>query len=274
MSKPTIAITFACYNQSHYTRQCVDSMIRHGQDLSRLVVVDNGSHDDTRAYLQSLPLGGLIFNQDNLGCGVAWNQGVLALQADWSIIMNNDVLVSAGWLDNLILAAEEHGLKVISPAMIEGELDYDFDSFAVNAGEKMKQAVRLGSGHAVCLAVHRSVWMEVGYFQPVPKLMGYEDTLFFNDIEKAGIACGISGHAWLHHYGSVTQTAMKLERGLSEKDELGYRYNHRLLRQSWLERKLKKLARTRQNRAWRDAEVQQYGMSMHGLRESGDFRWL
>ncbi|QFY41998.1 glycosyltransferase [Candidatus Methylospira mobilis] len=274
MSPPTVAITFACYNQVDYTRQCVDSMVRHGQDLSRLVVVDNCSHDDTRAYLRSLPLGGLIFNQDNLGCGVAWNQGVLALQADWSIIMNNDVLVSAGWLHNLIEAAEEYQLRVISPAMIEGALDYDFDAFAANAGVKMKQALRLGVGHAVCMAVHRSVWMEIGYFQPVPKLLGYEDTMFFHELDKAGIKPGITGRSWLHHYGSVTQTAMKLERGLSQKDELGYRYNHHLLRQSWLERKLKKLARTRQLKAWRDAEVRQFGFSMHGQRENESFHWL
>ena len=26
------AITFACYNQVDYTRQCVDSLVRHGYD--------------------------------------------------------------------------------------------------------------------------------------------------------------------------------------------------------------------------------------------------
>jgi hypothetical protein len=52
------AITFACYNQVDYTRQCVDSLVRHGYDLGRVVAVDNGSSDATRDYLQTLPLGG------------------------------------------------------------------------------------------------------------------------------------------------------------------------------------------------------------------------
>jgi GT2 family glycosyltransferase len=267
------AVTFACYNQIAYTRQCVDSMVKHGFDLSRLVVVDNGSSDGTREYLESLPLGGRIFNNGNLGCGVAWNQGALALQAEWTVVMNNDVLVCENWLDNLINVAEKNNLKIISPSLIEGPLDYDFDAFASSTIDKMHNVLRLGGRHAVCLAVHNSVWQEIGYFQPVPKLLGYEDTLFFNEAEKAGIACAITGASWLHHYGSVTQTAMKQERGLAAKDGLGYRYNYRLLKQSWLERKLRKMARLKQARQWRDDELKNHGMTLHGARVNGDFRW-
>jgi len=132
MNQIDYAITFACYNQVEYTRQCVDSMVKHGVDLGRLVVVDNGSIDDTRSYLETLPLGGRIFNKANLGCGVAWNQGALALQAEWTIVMNNDVLVSHGWIENMINAAEQNGLKIISPALIEGPLDYDLRRLPAN----------------------------------------------------------------------------------------------------------------------------------------------
>lgn len=273
MDQIDYAITFACYNQVEYTRQCIDSMVRHGVDLNRLVVVDNGSTDETRNYLETMHLGGRIFNKANLGCGVAWNQGALALQAEWTIIMNNDVLVSDGWLEKMIDAAKLYGLKIVSPALIEGPLDYDFDSFAVDASANMKNAVRLDGHHAVCLAVHKSVWLEIGYFQPVPKLLGYEDTMFFHEADKAGIASGMIGGSWLHHYGSITQTAMKQERGLSEKDGLGYRHNYRLLQQTWLNRKLKKMRRIRQQKQWREQELAQFGMSMHGIRERGDFSW-
>lgn len=273
MNKIDYAITFACYNQVEYTRQCVDSMIKYGVDLNRLVVVDNGSTDETRSYLETLPLGGRIFNQANLGCGVAWNQGALALQAEWTIIMNNDVLVSEGWIENMIGAAEQNGLKIISPALIEGPLDYDFDAFAIESSAKMKNALRLGGRHAVCLAVHKSVWLAIGYFQPIPKLLGYEDSMFFHEVDKAGIPIGMTGSSWLHHYGSITQSAMKQERGLAEKDGLGYRYNYRLLQQSWLERKLKKIKRVRQQKQWREQEFAQFGMTMHGQRRDGGFSW-
>ncbi len=268
------SLTFACYNSVEYTKKCIDSMIAHGTPLNRLVVVDNHSSDGTRDYLASLPLGGLILNQHNLGCGTAWNQGALALQSEWSIIMNNDVLVSPHWIENLITTAERSNLKVISPALIEGPLDYDFDAFSLMASQTMKNANRLGSHHAVCLAIHESVWMDVGYFQPVPKLLGCEDTLFFHELKKADIQTAITGSSWLHHFGSITQTAMKLERGLGQKDGLANRYNYKLLNQHWLTRKLNKYQTKQHQLASRNAEVQRYGMSVHGLRESGQFKWI
>jgi GT2 family glycosyltransferase len=249
-------------------------MITHGTPLDRLIVVDNGSNDGTREYLQKLALGGRIHNSENLGCGVAWNQGALALQADWTIVMNNDVLVSANWVENLIGAAIDNNVSIMSPAMIEGKLSYDFNAFAPDASEKMKLAVRMGWCHAVCLAVHKSVWLNIGYFQPVPKLLGYEDALFFNEMEKAKIPHATTGSSWLHHYGSITQSAMKRERGLREDDDLAYRYNHRLLQQSWLTRKLNKLNRNRQLRAWRDQEMSVYGMTMQGKCNRSMLEWV
>ncbi len=274
MSPSKYSLTFACYNSVEYTKKCIDSMVAHGTPLDRLVVVDNQSTDGTRDYLSSLPLGGLILNQHNLGCGTAWNQGALALQSEWTIIMNNDVLVSPQWIENLLQTAETLHLKVISPALIEGPLDYDFDTFSHEASHKMKDVNRLGSRHAVCLAVHESVWMDVGYFQAVPKLLGYEDTLFFHELQKARINTAITGSSWLHHFGSITQTAMKLERGLSQKDGLANRYNYKLLNQSWLTRKLNKYQTKQHQLASRNAEVRQYGMSIHGLRENGHFTWI
>lgn len=273
MNSQKYGITFACYNQLRYTRQCIESMVKWGIDLSRLVIVDNGSTDGTVDYLKSLPLGGLVLNKSNLGCGVAWNQGTLALQAEWTIIMNNDVLVCANWIENLINTAEQNNFKIISPALIEGSLDYDFDSFTNQTAIKMQDVLRLGGRHAVCLAIHESVWQEIGYFQPTPKLLGYEDTLFFSEVEKANIPCAITGASWLHHYGSITQSAMKQERGLSEKQGLGYRYNYRLLKQSWLERKLKKIRRIHQEKHWRTTELEIYGMTLHGIRRNNSFDW-
>ena len=274
MNKNRYSLTFACHNQVEYTRKCVDSMLAYGTPLDRLVVIDNASTDGTRDYLDTLPLGGRIYNRENLGCGVAWNQGALLQQADWTIVMNNDVLVSAQWIENLINTAEQHALKVISPAVIEGPLDYDFNALAPQWSAKMQGALRLGWRHAVCLAVHKSVWLDVGYFQPIPKLFGYEDTIFFNELEKANIATAMTGASWLHHYGSMTLSAMKKERGLAEKSGLGDRKSYRALHQSWLTRKTRKFKRNQMLRSWREQEMASFGMSMNGLRKNQEFEWI
>lgn len=273
MDKQSYAITFACYGQLDYTRMCIESMVRHNTPLDRVVVVDNASKDATADYLATLPLGARICNRENLGCGVAWNQGALALQAEWTIVMNNDVVVSRGWIERLIGAAKRHGLCVASPSLVEGGLDYDLDAFAPRAGEKMRDAVRVGWCHAVCMAIHRSVWQQVGYFQPVPRLLGYEDTLFFNELKTARLPIGATGASWLHHFGSITQAAMKVERNLDEGDGLGSRHNYKLLRKTWLRRKVDKLLRNRQLRAWESRERAAYGMTMVGYCDRGRIRW-
>ncbi|TFZ08163.1 glycosyltransferase family 2 protein [Ramlibacter humi] len=274
MSQPSLAVTFACYNQVDYTRQCVDSLVRTGFDLGRVIAVDNGSSDETRAYLAGLPLGGAVLNGHNLGCGVAWNQGALALQADWTVVMNNDVVVSPGWIEGLLHAAQRESLKVVSPALIEGPLDYDLDAIAADHGRRMRDTVRVGARHAVCMMIHRSVWDEIGYFRATPKLWGYEDTLFFRELEVAGIRTGITGASWLHHFGSVTLSALKRERGLSQKEGLSARDSYKLLGQSFLGRKLAKARRKRQEAAWREQELAKYGATVHGEKVDGGFRWL
>jgi GT2 family glycosyltransferase len=273
LSPASYAITFACHNQVEYTRQCVESLVRHGYDLGRVVAVDNASRDGTRAYLEALPLGGRIHNQSNLGCGVAWNQGALALQSEWTVVMNNDVIVSAGWLEGLIQGARDRGLKLVSPALIEGALDYDFEGFCRDFGARMSNVARGGARHAMCMAIHRSVWEEVGYFRATPKLWGYEDTLFFDEIEKASIPTAILGASWVHHFGSITLRALKQERGISQRQGLGARDNYQLLGQLTLQRKWKKLLRMCRSREWQRRELMHFGMTLHGQREDGRFIW-
>lgn len=274
ISHQNVSLTFACYNQVEYTRQCIDSMRLCETPLDRLVVVDNASSDETLNYLNSLPLGKVIHNKDNLGCGVAWNQGALEFQSDWTIIMNNDVIVSKQWIEGLIKAAVTHKLDIVSPAMIEGTLDYDFQELAQRASVKMSGAVRIGWAHAVCLAVHKRVWKEVGYFRATPKLLGYEDTLFFHEARLAGMRMGTTGASWLHHFGSITQSAMKRERGLKERDDLGARNNNRLLNQTWLQRKLNKFQQKRQLKNWREQELLNYGMTLWGQSAGGQLTWI
>ncbi len=188
--------------------------------------------------------------------------------------MNNDVVVTEGWLDNLISSAKAHGLLVASPSMVEGTLDYDLDTFAADASRRMAGVVRVGGRHAVCMVIHASVWDRVGYFRATPSLWGFEDTLFFHELDKAGIQTGIVGASWLHHYGSVTLSAIKRERGLKESQGLSARRTYRLLGQSFLQRKLAKIKTRARSRHWKETELAQFGMSLHGERVDGRFVWL
>jgi N-acetylglucosaminyl-diphospho-decaprenol L-rhamnosyltransferase len=236
--------------------------------------VDNHSSDKTLTELRNLKLGQVIANSQNYGCGVAWNQGALALQAEWTIVMNNDIVVSSNWLNGLLNGAQKRGLLVASPAMIEGVLDYDLEQIASQGESQLGDASRDGLPHAVCMAIHRSVWQKVGFFRATPRLLGYEDSIFFAGLKREDIPCGTLGSSWIHHFGSVTQTAMKLEQGLKAGQGLGDRFHAEMGRKNWLQRKLDKHRIRRLTHQFRAIELARTSMSLHGERRNGDFVWL
>lgn len=267
-------ITFACYNQLDYTKQFIASLDREEVDFSRIVVVDNGSTDGTREWLQTQGFGQVILNNRNLGCGAAWNQGALAIQSKWTVVMNNDVVCAKGWLKNLLSSAEQHNLQIASPAMVEGTLDYDLEAWASEATAKMQSYCRMGAPHAVCMAIREDVWDEIGYFMPVPKLLGYEDGIFFQRAREAQLNTATVGSSWLHHYGMTTQKALKLEKKMQERDSLGNRSLMKMyMAQGWLQRKIGKRLQRQLLREAREDELSRFGMTVHLINNGNVNTW-
>lgn len=267
-------LTFACYNQLAYTQEFIASLDRDEVDFSRIVAVDNGSTDGTREWLQHQGFGAVVLNDRNLGCGAAWNQGALALQSKWTVVMNNDVVCAKGWLRNLLACAQSRQMQVLSPALVEGELNYDFANWAISAQNKMKGYVRESAPHAVCMAIRDDVWERIGYFMPVPRLLGYEDAIFFQRALEVDLKTGTCADAWLHHYGMITQKALKMEKALDQGDSLGNRNLMRLyMNQTWIARKIARHKRRSLLANVRERELQAYGMTVHALNRHIDKPW-
>jgi N-acetylglucosaminyl-diphospho-decaprenol L-rhamnosyltransferase len=267
-------ITFATLNCLEYTKKCMESLINSGVDPKRIVVVDNASEDGTVQYLQQLDLGSVILNRQNLSCGAAWNQGILAQQSEWTIVMNNDILVGPDFAHRLIEFASTNRLQLVSPARIDGSADYDVRAFTEGAQLTTGKAVRWGSSNAICMCIHWSLFSQIGFFRANPALLGFEDGLFYNEIRKQGIAHATTGNVWIHHFGSVTQEHMKMVLKIKTEDVLVKVNDRKLYGQSWLERKLYRHRLKRLHLAWRAQEMREYGMTLHGSREQSQFTWI
>jgi len=267
------SVVFPCFNSSEYTEIFLNSIVDCGYSLSNYVAVNNGSIDTTSELLASYKDLNVINNKKNYGFGIALNQGVMFKQTEWTILSNNDLVVSNDWVENLINSAIKNNLRVISPALIEGEYDYDLNNFTNSLSNDIKNYVRKGDAHAVCLAVHESVWDDVGLFRPFTKLFGYEDKLFFHELNKKKISTGISGASWLHHYGSITQKKMKKDLGLKVKENIADSNHSKLLCQNFFSRKLDKFKRNKLRRNAIQSEILSFGISVLGTRSEGEFIW-
>jgi GT2 family glycosyltransferase len=100
-------IIIPCWNQLEFTRQCISALRRHARRPWELVVIDNGSSDGTADYLAgvsdlaSVPVT-VIANETNRGFPAAINQGLKAARGEYLVLLNNDVVVTEGWLGQLI----------------------------------------------------------------------------------------------------------------------------------------------------------------------------
>jgi len=267
-------VTFATHNCLDYTKQCLDSLLKSGVDARRIVAVDNASTDGTPAYLQQLSLGGVIINKHNLSCGTAWNQGILLQQSEWTVVMNNDIVVAPDFVQRLVAFATKKQLKLVSPSRIDGPLDYDFSQFAQEAQSKTALAMRWGSSNAICMCIHSSLLQEVGLFRANPKLLGFEDGLFYNEIRKNQIPHATTGSVWIHHFGGVTQEHIKQTLGIKSSQNLVTVEDRKLYNQSWLERKFLQIQRKSYHRKWRKKELRDFQMTLHGNKGPSGFVWL
>lgn len=97
-----IDIIIVTYNACDYTRYCLNSIRRYTNYPYNLIVVDNGSLDGTIDYLERQNDVILIQNKENLGYGGAITRGYKAGSSRLTCIMNNDVVVSPGWLEPMV----------------------------------------------------------------------------------------------------------------------------------------------------------------------------
>ena len=145
-----VTIVIPVFNQLHFTRQCLESLNATGCDDSMIVVVNNASTDGTAEFLSARPKLRVIHNSENRACAAAWNQGFETSKTKWTIFLNNDTVLSPGCLESLVDFAEKNGVDITSPAMCEGDLDYDFAAYASDFVSKMRQVQRLGIASGVC----------------------------------------------------------------------------------------------------------------------------
>ncbi len=100
------SIIMAVWNQLGYTRLAVESILKNTTSPFELIVVDNGSRPDTKAYFDSLKGSveiNYIRNDENLGPIRAINQGIRAARYDYMVVIHNDVLIlEKGWLEKII----------------------------------------------------------------------------------------------------------------------------------------------------------------------------
>lgn len=258
-----VSIVIPLYNQLEYTRGCLESLRRTtSDDAIELILVDNASSDGTVGYLQTLPGLVLIANQENRGFAGACNQGIQAASGEWIVVMNNDVILSQGWLQGLLSAAAEHRLDMVSPAIREGSRNYDLEAYAEELTSRMRSVVRSGTVNGICFMAHRRVFETIGVFDENFRIGQYEDKDLFLRARRAGFRLGTVGAAFIHHFGSITQKAVGARRETRDYALANKAYFSHKWQLPWWKRLSERAWNRLENRLHSLREKQRYGHTL------------
>ena len=214
------ALIVLAWNQWPTTRRCLDSLFESDLDHAQVIVVDNGSEDETAQALAAYASRvRIVRHAQNLGFVRGMNAGIAAARADDDVVLLNNDLVfrQRDWLNRLRDAAYSHAENgIVGCRMRGGEDDprlYHLGGF-IDAHTLLGQQTESGiqetevgqftrtrrvQGIAFALAyIRRDCLTRIGVLDEIFHSY-YEDTDYCLRAADAGIACVMAGNVTLQH---------------------------------------------------------------------------
>jgi GT2 family glycosyltransferase len=115
----SIAVVILNYNGKSHLEKFLGAVITHSEGAS-VIVADNGSTDGSMEFiLKNYPSVQLIDNGANLGFCGGYNLALKKIAADYYILLNNDVEVTAGWIRPMQNLLDERGeIAAVQPKIL------------------------------------------------------------------------------------------------------------------------------------------------------------
>lgn len=107
-----VSIVINCYNYARYVGAAIDSALAQSHTPCEVVVVDDGSTDDSWAVIQGYGERVRALRQDNGGQGAAYNSGFAACQGHWVLFLDADDLLEPQAVQKCLAAARPGTAKV------------------------------------------------------------------------------------------------------------------------------------------------------------------
>lgn len=129
---PLISIIVPVYNSSEYLRLCIDSIINQSFCDYELILIDDGSTDDSGDVINAYAKADnriKVFHQTNRGQAATRNFGVMQADSDWVCFIDSDDVVNPYYLEYLYKAVLENDVAMSVCGYIDGsKIDNSFFS--------------------------------------------------------------------------------------------------------------------------------------------------
>jgi polysaccharide pyruvyl transferase CsaB len=241
---PKVSIVVVTYNNAELNRHCLESVFARTEwPQFEVVVVDNGSTDGTPALLHEFENARtnltVVANPTNRGFAAACNQGLQAASGNFLVLLNNDTVVTRGWLTTLVRHLKSNpGIGLIGPVTnaianeAKVEVGYsDVDDLPAWAAEWAR--AHDGDTFAIpmlaffCMAMHRQTWESVG---PLDERFGigmFEDDDYNRRARSQGWEIRCARDAFVHHWQKASFRLLGKDAYLSLFEENRKKYEEK-----------------------------------------------
>lgn len=167
MNQPTVDIVIPSYNARHLLEKNLPKVFKHSPEINKIIVVDDGGNDDTKKFLSKKypDKVKLVRNAENLGFSKGVNRGVAASQADYLVLLNNDVYPTSRYLKSALKYFEDQDVFAVtfnekhsSPPKVswkKGKLHF----VQAKSKKKPRYSAWASGGSAI---FRRSIWDKLG----------------------------------------------------------------------------------------------------------------
>lgn len=108
MSAPKISIVIVNWNGIAFLKDCLESVHRQNYPYFEVIVVDNGSTDNSVTYIKAaFPKTIIIESKKNYGFAVGNNRGIKVAKGKYIVTLNNDTKLADDCITKLIHSAED-----------------------------------------------------------------------------------------------------------------------------------------------------------------------
>jgi hypothetical protein len=222
---PLVSVIVLTYNKWPLTERCLRS-VRSLSDYPRLeiIVVDNASTDATRQKLGEIADQDqrvrLSLNDRNLGFAAGNNVGLQAAGGEYVILLNNDTVVTRGWVRDLIRPLQiDPRIGMVGPLTnrIGNEqrvaVSYDdLREMASAARQLVRRSLRQTLAVRVlaffCVALRRAMIDELGPLDEAYGVGYFEDDDYCMRAARAGWKMVVADDVFIHHHHSASFQAL------------------------------------------------------------------
>lgn len=120
---PTVSVIIPTYNSARFLRGAIESALAQEGVDKEIIVVDDGSTDETPQLLESFGPAIKAIRQPNAGCGPARNHGARVATGDWLAFLDADDLWLPGKLSTQLACADDQTGFIYSDCYNFGDVD-------------------------------------------------------------------------------------------------------------------------------------------------------